>query len=393
MIDGGESFGDNDILDLRYLLGNYTVHYSINPEVGSVDRLDTFGRVLSSFTFSNIETIIGGSGADTLTLATAAIAGRFDLGAGADTLVFGDFTNSATLSNIETIIGGSGADTIVNLGSTATTIFGGAGNDRITGGDGADTAIFKGAFSSYSVSYNSKTTTFTISGGADGADTITGVELFQFGDATKTAGELIAPRILSGTPASDTFVITSGSNSVSGGAGSDTVRYQTVRAASEVTFKEGVVTVRKADGTDTLTSVERIDFSDGDLILDMTSSNAPNAYRLYGGAFDRTPDEGGFRFWTQTLDKGHSLHSVAASFIDSPEFVSRYGNGLSNAAFVDALYQNILDRRGETGGVTYWNRMLDNKYQDRAEVLVEFTRAPEYLGIIQADIKDGYWVV
>jgi hypothetical protein len=125
----------------------------------------------------------------------------------------------------------------------------------------------------------------------------------------------------------------------------------------------------------------------------VTSDHSPAAYRLYGGAFDRTPDEGGFRFWTQTLDDGHSLHHVATSFIDSSEFVSRYGNGLSNAAFVDALYQNVLSRDGETGGLDHWNRMLDDRYQDRAEVLVEFTQLPEYVGISQVDIKDGYWVL
>lgn len=198
---------------------------------------------------------------------------------------------------------------------------------------------------------------------------------------------------INGTVANDKFVITSGSNSVDGGAGSDNVQYQTTRSAASVIFADGVITVGKANGTDTLISVERIDFTDGDLVFDISSANAPAAYRLYGGAFDRTPDESGFRYWTQTFDNGASLHDVAASFIASPEFISRYGNNLSNAAFVDALYLNVLGRSGEAGGVAHWNRMLDNKYQDRADVLVEFTQLPEYVGISQADIKDGYWVL
>jgi hypothetical protein len=140
-------------------------------------------------------------------------------------------------------------------------------------------------------------------------------------------------------------------------------------------------------------SVERFEFKDGILIFDVTSANAPAAYRLYGGAFARTPDEGGFRFWASTLDKNVSLRDVATQFIGSSEFIGRYGASLGNAAFVDALYQNVLSRGGDAGGVAHWNRMLDNKLQDRSDVLVQFTQLPEFVGISAANITNGYWVV
>ena len=151
--------------------------------------------------------------------------------------------------------------------------------------------------------------------------------------------------------------------------------------------------VKGRDGSDKLISIERIDFTDGDLIFDVTSAGAPAAYRLYGGAFDRTPDEGGFRFWTSYLDKNASLHTVATEFIRSPEFIARYGASLSNAAFVDALYQNVLHRGGDTGGLAYWNQQLDTKARDRPDVLVQFTQLPEFVGISAANIDNGYWVV
>jgi hypothetical protein len=191
----------------------------------------------------------------------------------------------------------------------------------------------------------------------------------------------------------DTFNMLGKSHTVDGGAGSDTVQYQTTRSAASVAHSNGIITVSKANGTDTITGVERIDFTDGDLIFDVASSNAAAAYRLYGGAFARTPDEGGFRFWTSTLDKNVSLRDVASQFINSGEFIGRYGSSLSNAAFVDALYQNVLSRGGDAGGVAYWNRMLDNKLQDRSDVLVQFTQLPEFVGISAANITNGYWVV
>jgi hypothetical protein len=173
----------------------------------------------------------------------------------------------------------------------------------------------------------------------------------------------------------------------------DIVQYQTTRSAASITLNNGTITVSKTGGTDTLISIERIDFTDGDLVFDVTSANAPAAYRLYGGAFARTPDEGGFRFWTSTLDANVSLRDVATQFIGSGEFIGRYGASLSNAAFVDALYQNVLSRGGDAGGVAHWNRMLDNKFQDRSDILVQFTQLPEFVGISAANITNGYWVV
>jgi hypothetical protein len=166
--------------------------------------------------------------------------------------------------------------------------------------------------------------------------------------------------------------------------------YLISKTGAEVSVSDKIV---GREGNDKLTNVERIDFTDGCLIFDVASSTAPAAYRLYGGAFDRTPDEGGFRFWTSTLDRNVSLHAVATEFISSPEFIARYGASLSNAAFVDALYQNVLHRAGDTGGIAYWNQQLDTKARDRPDVLVQFTQLPEFVGISAANTTNGYWVV
>ena len=188
-----------------------------------------------------------------------------------------------------------------------------------------------------------------------------------------------------------------GNDRADGGAGKDTFGYNLKRDNFRVSTESNSIVVTdmtaNRNGIDTLISIERIDFTDGDLVFDVTSSNAPAAYRLYGGAFARTPDEGGFRFWTSTLDANVSLRDVATQFIGSGEFIGRYGASLSNAAFVDALYQNVLSRGGDAGGVAHWNRMLDNKFQDRSDILVQFTQLPEFVGISAANITNGYWVV
>ncbi|WP_245305415.1 M10 family metallopeptidase C-terminal domain-containing protein [Bradyrhizobium sp. LTSP857] len=104
--------------------------------------------------------------------------------------------NGDARSYIDNATGGSGNDTILgnaianvlNGGAGNDTITGGGGNDTIIGGAGTDAAVYSGNRSSYLVSYNATTQTFTLTdergGSPDGTDTVTGVESFQFADQT-----------------------------------------------------------------------------------------------------------------------------------------------------------------------------------------------------------------
>ena len=71
-------------------------------------------------TFSAVDTLTSGTGDDTIVLTGPINNASIDLGAGNDTLTFGNFANSATVANVETITGGTGADT-VTLGTVLTT--------------------------------------------------------------------------------------------------------------------------------------------------------------------------------------------------------------------------------------------------------------------------------
>ncbi|NBT41809.1 MAG: hypothetical protein EBT20_15310, partial [Alphaproteobacteria bacterium] len=77
---------------------------------------------------------------------------------------------------IENAIGGSGVDTITgnNKGNEIT---GNGGNDIIDGGGGVDVAIFNGTKATYTISQSGATV--TVSGGADGADTLTNIEFLK----------------------------------------------------------------------------------------------------------------------------------------------------------------------------------------------------------------------
>jgi Ca2+-binding RTX toxin-like protein len=107
-------------------------------DLGAGNDLVVLGNFTNSATISNVETIIGGSGADTIKLGTALVNGSVDLGAGNDTLRLTNFTSWVSVANTETVLGGAGNDRIVLTGSNASLVVGGAGMNFITGNTGAD---------------------------------------------------------------------------------------------------------------------------------------------------------------------------------------------------------------------------------------------------------------
>ena len=131
--------------------------------------------------------------------------------------------------------------------------------------------------------------------------------------------------------------------------------------------------------------MERFEFTDTSLAFD-TAGTAGQAYRLYQAAFNRTPDQGGLGFQVNALDKGTGLSGVAGNFIASPEFASTYG-ALNNTQFVTQLYQNVLHRGPDAGGLAFHVGNLD-RGMSRADVLVGFSESPEnqaaLIGVISA---------
>lgn len=145
-----------------------------------------------------------------------------------------------------------------------------------------------------------------------------------------------------------------------------------------------------SDGTDRLTSIDRIVFADGILALDIEGT-AGQAYRIYEAAFDRTPDLGGLSYWIDRMDDGTGVRQVAADFINSREFIAMYGAGVTNQQLVEGLYQNILDRPGTTADINYWVGQLNSGVRDRAMVLADFSESNENRANV--DLSDGIWYV
>jgi hypothetical protein len=178
-----------------------------------------------------------------------------------------------------------------------------------------------------------------------------------------------------------------------GSDGIDTVVFADVRANYSVARDPGsnAWTVTHNSGTggiDTLVDVERLQFADSKLAIDIWG-NGGQAYRLYQAAFDRVPDVAGLGYQMHDLDTGSSLSQVAANFIASPEFESKYGTNLSDAEFVHLLYVHVLHREPGDFEVTYH---VDHELQggySRADVLTFFSESPENIVGLMGTIGNG----
>ena len=246
-------------------------------------------------------------------------------GADADLVFFGPlFAPESDIIRIDTRSFLSGSDTIT----------GSSGNDRLPGFAGDD-AIF----------------------GADGDDTLAGG---------------------------------AGDDTLDGGAGRDTAVYDGVRSAYTLT-REGDrirVVTDGVDGTDLLTNIERIVFSDTAIGFDASGSGG-QAYRLYQAAFDRAPDAAGLGFWIAQLDKGASLTLTAEGFIGSREFLDLYGAAQSHAGLVLAFYRNILDREPDQPGADFWIAALDQGVP-LADVLVHISESAENQAALVGTLSAGF---
>lgn len=174
----------------------------------------------------------------------------------------------------------------------------------------------------------------------------------------------------------DAIISNASGGLANGGAGFDTVIYEGSREDYIVTKATGGWTVGRHEGVrDRVTDVELIQFSDIAIGLD-PDGHAAQAMRLYQASFDRAPDLEGLGYWVRRLDGGADLERAASEFIESPEFSGRYGDALTNNKYVDALYDNILDRELDDGGNAYWvNRLSDDL--TKPDVLARFSESNE----------------
>lgn len=95
---------------------------------------------------------------------------------------------------------------------------------------------------------------------------------------------------------------------------------------------------------------------------------------LFLQALGHPADPSSLAFYSNELLK-RDRPSVLLNLVTSPEFARAHGP--SNSAYVDGLYQSVLQRNPDSGGKAHWVQLL-NSGTSRASVAQSFTSSTEY---------------
>lgn len=286
-----------DIAAIQYLYGANTSYHTGN---------DTYSFSSSSRFF---QTIWDAGGVDTIDAGNFTFSCTIDLTPGsysslkmfADSASYYDGTNNLGIAygcTIENAIGGSGSDTLTG-NAADNRLSGGAGNDILAGGLGND--ILEGGL------------------GNDILDGGAGVDLAAY------SGNYSAYAVM---------------NSLTGWS---------VRSLS-ASPAEG------ASGTDTLTNMERLQFLDAKIAIDLDGSAGVTA-RILGAVFGKESLAN-----REYAGIGLSLLDGGMSYGDLMQLAlnAKLGPGFSNAAEVDLLYQNLVHTAPSPEELLYWTGTISS---------------------------------
>lgn len=311
----------------------------------------------------------GGSGDETFTggIGMDVVLGRH----GNDTISTGegDDTLKGGYGN-DLLNAGSGNDSI-HAGEGNDTIFAGAGDDLIEagrgtkiidGGAGKDTLWLDGNINAYTASLVNGQLRLI----GDGTDArISGVETLVFADQRVSVtdylnglegGTVDQPKGQYGTAHDDLLNGSSDNEILSGDAGHDIL-----------VGNSGHDTLMAGDGTDLLIAEERGLYG---------TDASEQVYRIYKAVFGREPDVNGHQYWVTQLASSAKTHAeIAKGFMGSPEFQNTYGT-TTDVEFVTLLYQNVLGRAPDPGGLNAWLSNLSDG-MTRQMVVRHFAESPE----------------
>ena len=194
--------------------------------------------------------------------------------------------------------------------------------------------------------------------GTSAAETLTG------GPGIDTLNGLGGDDSLSGLGGPDALRGGDGNDLLNGGIGIDTAQYSGLRASYSVTTTATGYTVSGSEGTDTLTSIERPQFSDGILALDtLSGGDTFDALALFNAGFNRAPTTAELSRWTAARDDVRDITVLAQNMIDF------YAPGISNEALVKHLYFTITGTPAPQSAIDLYTGLITNGTYSQASLL------------------------
>lgn len=234
------------------------------------------------------------------------------------------------------------------------TIYPGGGWDIVDGGDGIDTVVIIGRSTEFKIIFDSGVTYIDALSGASAMTEraqLSNVEQVQFLDKTVS---LVVNDTIKGSPGIDFF---------DGGLGLDTVVYSGPQERYTINKTGNRYVVSEptgSDDTDYLSNIERLQFSNGKVALDVENGNAGEAAKLIGALLGPTyvKDKALAGIVINLLDQKYSSDTIANLGLATPMYLSMAGSG-SNTDFVKQVFNNVVGRPPNPSESSTYVNMLE----------------------------------
>ena len=233
------------------------------------------------------------------------------------------------------------------------TIYPGGGWDVVDGGGGFDTVVIIGRSSQFKLVFDSGVTYIDALSGASAMTEraqLNNVEQVQFLDKTVS---LVVNDTIKGQPGTDFF---------DGGLGIDTVVYSGPQERYSITKSGNRYVVSEptgSDDTDYLSNIERLQFSNGKVALDL-GGNAGQAARLIGALLGPSfiKDKALAGVVIGLIDQDYSIESIANLGLNTSFYLTLAGS-TKNEDFVNHVFRNVVGRPPEVNEQKTYVDMLN----------------------------------
>jgi hypothetical protein len=174
-----------------------------------------------------------------------------------------------------------------------------------------------------------------------------------------------ADDVITGNDAANSLMGGAGNDILDGGAGIDTAIYKDKKAGVTITKTTTGFTIKdtQGEGTDQLSNIERLQFADQKLALDLQpTEHAGQALEFIGlmaPELIKSPSAVGTILGL--FDKGSSLHDVCQLAIDVG-LVTAFAGSSSNAALAAMAFQNVVGTPSSAESVDMLLGYMDGRY-------------------------------
>ena len=218
----------------------------------------------------------------------------------------------------------------------------------------------------------------TVDGSSEG-------DWFYLNDLANTFDGGAGQDILFGFGGDDRLTGGADDDALFGGDGTDTAVYAGPQARYTIQIaRDGVTVIDRsgAEGSDDLSEIETLSFGDMAAfnlanqvgIASLSAEEIATFVELYIAYFNRAPDAEGLNFWGTTFANGFSLEQIATLFLDQTETRETYPDTLTNLEFATQVYNNVLGRTPDQGGLEFWAGALDGGGVTRDQFILEVLR-------------------